>query len=241
MPRSLRSEMLKMLHSSHLGAQKCLSRARSIMFWPGISNDIIEMVNQCQICLEYRSSQQKEPLISSEIPDYPFQIAGCDLFSDSSQEFKEFSKSWDFVHVKCSPYHNQTNGLAEAMVKVAKRILKKAKDDNSDPKIGFLEYRSTPLADIGNFSLAQLVQSRQLRSILPTVRENLIPRVPHPDVVKQKITESKVKSKHYYDKNAKPLSPLNVGDSARIQRLDKSWSPTVVIKFHSDRSYIVET
>ncbi|XP_060575603.1 uncharacterized protein LOC132733042 [Ruditapes philippinarum] len=185
MPRSLRSEMLKVLHSSHLGAQKCLSRARSIMFWPGISNDIIEMVNQCQICLEYRSSQQKEPLISSEIPDYPFQIAECDLFSLNEKNFMVMS-----------------------------------------------DYYSSP---------AQLVQSRQLRSILPTVRENIIPRVPPPDVVKQKIAESKVKSKHYYDKNAKPLSPLNVGDSARIQRLDKSWSPAVVIKNHSDRSYIVET
>jgi hypothetical protein len=32
--------------------------------------------------------------------------------------------------------------LAEAMVKVAKRIIKKAKDDNYDQRIGSLEYRS---------------------------------------------------------------------------------------------------
>jgi hypothetical protein len=44
-------------------------------------------------------------------------------------------KVMGFLLVKCSPYHNQTIGLAEAMVKVAKRILKKAKDDNSDPRI----------------------------------------------------------------------------------------------------------
>jgi transposase len=42
-----------------------------------------------------------------------------------TQEFEEFSKSWDFIHVKCSPYKNQTNALAEAMVKVAKVYLKR--------------------------------------------------------------------------------------------------------------------
>jgi hypothetical protein len=294
-PRSLRSQMLKILHSSHLGAQKCLSRARSVMFWPGISNDIIEMVNQCQICLEHRSSQQKEPLISSEVPEYPFQIAGCDLFSIGetnylvmadyysrypivhelsnmksstvishmkdimsqwgicekimtdggpcfvSQEFDEFAKSWNFEHVKCSPYHNQTNGLAEAMVKVAKRIIIKAKEDNSDPRIGFLEYRSTPLVDIGNYSPAQLALSRQLRSVLPTVTENLIPKVPSPDLVKQKISQSKARQKHYYDRDAKPLSPLKIGESARVQRSDKTWSPAIVLDNPTERSYIVET
>jgi hypothetical protein len=158
-----------------------------------------------------------------------------------SQEFDEFAKSWNFEHVKCSPYHNQTNGLAEAMVKVAKRIIIKAKEDNSDPRIGFLEYRSTPLVDIGNYSPAQLALSRQLRSVLPTVTENLIPKVPSPDLVKQKISQSKARQKHYYDRDAKPLSPLKIGESARVQRSDKTWSPAIVLDNPTERSYIVET
>lgn len=43
-PRVLISQMLEKLHQIHLGIDKCLFRARSVMFWPGISADIKEMV-----------------------------------------------------------------------------------------------------------------------------------------------------------------------------------------------------
>lgn len=36
-PEKLRPEMLKILHSSHLGQAKCIQRAKSTLFWPGIT------------------------------------------------------------------------------------------------------------------------------------------------------------------------------------------------------------
>lgn len=36
-PEKLRPEMLKILHSSHLGQEKCIQRAKSTLFWPGIT------------------------------------------------------------------------------------------------------------------------------------------------------------------------------------------------------------
>ena len=40
-----------------------------------------------------------------------------------SEAFKEFSKQWQFKHNTSSPGYQQANGVAEAAVKTAKRIL----------------------------------------------------------------------------------------------------------------------
>lgn len=50
-----------------------------------------------------------------------------------SQEFADFAREWDFKHHTISPYHNQTNGLAEKYVSICKKILTKAKEDKRDP------------------------------------------------------------------------------------------------------------
>ena len=43
-PRVLRSDMLCQIHKSHLGIVKCRQRARDVLFWPGMSVHIEEMV-----------------------------------------------------------------------------------------------------------------------------------------------------------------------------------------------------
>ena len=37
------------------------------------------MVHQCPVCAQ-EAQQQKEPLIKSALPDYPWQVVGTDLF-----------------------------------------------------------------------------------------------------------------------------------------------------------------
>ena len=55
-PASRRSEMLTKLHESHLRMEKCKARARSIMYWPGMGQDIeenhIKMSHLCQIACQ---------------------------------------------------------------------------------------------------------------------------------------------------------------------------------------------
>ena len=57
------------------------------MFCPKMSTDITSMVLSCPICLEFRNSNQKEPLVSHEIPDYPWQTVATDLFSLRGQDY----------------------------------------------------------------------------------------------------------------------------------------------------------
>ncbi len=79
--------MLQAIHIGHLGIQKCLRRARDIMFWPNISADITKMVESCSICLEHRNSNAKEPLISHDIPDHPWQTVATDIFTWNDKDF----------------------------------------------------------------------------------------------------------------------------------------------------------
>ena len=86
-PKALRSNMLEILHSGHFGIDKVTNRARLTMFWPGITSDISKVVQQCEICLEHRCSNPKEPLVSHEVPEYPWQNCATDVFTLDGEDY----------------------------------------------------------------------------------------------------------------------------------------------------------
>ena len=53
-------------------------------------------------------------------------------------EFSRFARDYGFALVKSSPYHSCGNGKAESAVKIAKKILKKSRED--DPYVALLAY-----------------------------------------------------------------------------------------------------
>ena len=71
-PRVLRKDMLVKLHESHFGVEKTRNLAKDIMYWPGMSAQIENYVSKCGICLENRSSYQKESIIPSTISELPW-------------------------------------------------------------------------------------------------------------------------------------------------------------------------
>ena len=79
-PKDLRSEMLSHLHVGHLGISKCQERARLSMWWPRMSTDIQEMIQNCDNCNKNKS-QRPEPLITSTFPELPWQKLGTDIFT----------------------------------------------------------------------------------------------------------------------------------------------------------------
>ena len=79
-PQSLRSTILDKLHSGHQGVTKCQARARQSVWWPGIRGEIKEKVSSCSVCYKHRS-QNAEPLLPSQFPDYPWQCVGSNLFA----------------------------------------------------------------------------------------------------------------------------------------------------------------
>ena len=84
----------------------------------------------------------------------------------SSSEFRRFAATWKFKHVTTSPHYPQANGMAESAVKTCKSIMKKSLLLKSDPYLGLLDHRNTPLAATG-MSPCQRLFGRRTKTLLP--------------------------------------------------------------------------
>ena len=86
-PMAMRAQMLEKIHSSHIGAEGCLRRAREVLFWPGMTAEIKEYISSCDTCNAYRQDQPKEPLISQPVPDRPWSRVAVDLFMLDKKDY----------------------------------------------------------------------------------------------------------------------------------------------------------
>ena len=53
-PKSMHDEILKKIHMGHQGISKCRERARSSVWWIGLSKDIQDYVKSCNYCQKYQ-------------------------------------------------------------------------------------------------------------------------------------------------------------------------------------------
>lgn len=79
-PTKLRQEILNDLHEGHMGITRSKNQAKGLVFWPNMSTEITKMSENCKTCLKYRNSNVKEPLLPHEMPTYPWEKVGMDLF-----------------------------------------------------------------------------------------------------------------------------------------------------------------
>ena len=168
---------------------------------------------------------------------YTARTDGAKYFT--SKEFNQFSAQFDFTHVTSSPHFPQSNGQAESAVKIAKRCLKQP-----DPFIALMLYRATPHTATGK-SPAQLFLGRQIRTTIPTVPQNLVPRWPDDMLVRQRDAQYKVNMARHYNKrhNVRQQVPFAIGQQLRMKtKNDKHWQPVIVHeKARFPRSYVVKT
>ncbi len=78
-PESMRGDMLLRIHQGHQGLTKCRERYKGAVWWPGIASDVKRLVSSCKHCNIHRPSQNKEPLITTPLPDLPWQKLAADL------------------------------------------------------------------------------------------------------------------------------------------------------------------
>ena len=84
-PQAARKFALERIHSSHMGANACIRRAREALYWPGMTSHIRNHVQKCSICRDYDNKQQKEPLLAHEVPPRPWAKVGADLLKFKSK------------------------------------------------------------------------------------------------------------------------------------------------------------
>lgn len=296
-PRCMRNYMLPKIHKSHSGVASSIKLAKQNIFWPGMSEDIKNFVEKCKICIKYSPSLTRFPMLSHDIPMYPFQYISMDVFNvklnsqslnflitadhysnfyeidklknlSSSEvvnickknfarygipqkictdgatnfvnrEFSMFAEEWDFIHVTSSPHYPQSNGIAEATVKSAKKLILKSYEAGEDFWISLLHQRNVPSAG-DDCSPAQKFLSRKTRTLMPYVTEQLIP-VLMTDIPKR-IKAKRDKSKCYYDKKCKQPFSLYIGQNVAVQLSPEhtnTWKLGFVVEKVNERSYKV--
>ena len=112
-PHRLRQEVLRELHISHKGQDRTLRRARQVICWPSITNDIRNVVRSCAVCAERLPSHAPEPLLV-EPPPYRFRPlpAGRATLSGVHQPLLWLTHSrylWPNSHI--GPGHQPAEGM----------------------------------------------------------------------------------------------------------------------------------
>lgn len=101
-PSAMRNYVLAKLHEGHQGVVKCKARARQSVWWPGLSQQLSEMVLKCRICLQERHNNN-EPLMPSDCPDRPWLKLGADLFQLGNNTYllvvDYFSRHVEIAHL----------------------------------------------------------------------------------------------------------------------------------------------
>lgn len=72
--------MLRLIHQSHLGMVKSKQGAREVLYWPGMSAQIEEVVRNCSKCADFQNKLPRHSLKPTETPELPFEEVASDLF-----------------------------------------------------------------------------------------------------------------------------------------------------------------
>ena len=97
---SMRKQVLSELHDSHQGAVRTKQRAHLTVYWPGIDNDIENIVFRCKQCQDHLPSNHKEPILCKPTPVRPFQEVAADFCSHGGQYYLilvDFCTDWPTI------------------------------------------------------------------------------------------------------------------------------------------------
>ena len=95
------SQVLHELHASHRGAVRTKQRAKLIVYWPGIDNDIDNIILACKQCQDSLPSHSEAPIIMKLRPSRPFQEIAVDIQGITSSS--PCHPHWpDIIHLGCN-------------------------------------------------------------------------------------------------------------------------------------------
>jgi len=155
-----------------------------------------------------------------------------------SEDIQTFALSYGFKHTTSSPYYPQANGLAERAVRTVKRLLQ----HSADPYKALLNYRATPLPWC-SLSPAELLMGRRIRTELPQIARNLVPRWSHTRNFRALDEQYKRLQKDQYDRRHRTRTLPNLPDDQPVwvETRGQHTPGTVLRSANTPRSYIVET
>lgn len=86
-PTSLRPKIVQKIHASHAGMTRTLALAKGTVFWPFMTQELTNFLENCQICMQHSASQRPEPLKPHTIGTYPFEKVGIDFCQFNNKKY----------------------------------------------------------------------------------------------------------------------------------------------------------
>jgi hypothetical protein len=75
------------LHDYHQGMVRTKDRVRLVIYWPGLDNDIDNIILSCKTCQDVLPSNHREPITHKPRPSQPFQAIAADFCSFAGREY----------------------------------------------------------------------------------------------------------------------------------------------------------
>ena len=85
-----REGILKQIHEGHLGLIKCQMHTKETVYWPGLNDQLEQLILNCQLYLKYSKSKKKGTLhtaLGHEVPPVPWSKVATDIFHHESQPY----------------------------------------------------------------------------------------------------------------------------------------------------------
>ena len=82
-PNKKHESILKLIHESHLGLNKCKLHAREMVYWPGLNGQLEKLILNCELCLKYSQAKYKQSpniALGHEILVHPWTKLATDIF-----------------------------------------------------------------------------------------------------------------------------------------------------------------
>ncbi|KAI0209977.1 hypothetical protein LSAT2_005314 [Lamellibrachia satsuma] len=252
-PSAHRQALLEELHNAHSGIVRMKAVGRSLMWWPGIDQDLEKTAKTCDICMRSRPRPKEAPLQPWSFPDRPWSPLHIDyagpfmgrmmlvsfstdvIVSDNatgfvSEEFQDFCRHNGIKHITSAPHHPASNGLAERAVGIVKEGVKRMHGGDLETKLArfLFDYRITPHSTTG-IAPAELLMHRQLKTRLHLIR---------PDVgVKVVAEQTKQKAKHDRHAKVRTFLPDELVYALRYHGNTATWVPGTIHRQTGPVSY----
>ena len=134
-PSSMRLEVLDKLHEGHQGISKCRERAKQTVWWPGLSKQIQDMIDNCRICLKHKVNRP-EPLCTTLFPQRPWQELGADFFQCQSCDYLIVVDYYSrYIEIAAMNKNKKSTEVVRALKSIMARhgIPERIRSDNGPP------------------------------------------------------------------------------------------------------------
>ena len=174
------------------------------------------------------------------IPDQVISGNGPQFTSD---EFINFSRTWDFEHLTSSPGNSKANGRRTQGWKQLSACWRNQSELEPTHTSPYSIIETHPRKE-WQLSQAQRRMSRRTKTLLRKTQSLLLPKTINLESEKKGLQQRQQAQAKYYNRSAKDLSSLSQGNVVRMKpsnRSDKSWRKAQVTARLDERSYTVET